>query len=163
MKIRTIGAVAILAIGSPALASEHQMKVGEVLLGNGINGSASQYIELEDPGVEDFPNSPYELVIYDAAGDPVGSPISLPITAGETRLWIATDQAVTDFSPAVRDVELTETLPNPGQACFQDGVATIHCLSWGTVTPVNGGFGTDSGTPPTTGMSLQRSGGSYVV
>jgi hypothetical protein len=80
---------------------------------------------------------------------------------------LATAQARTDFGFTTGTL-LTQTLPTDGQACFRrNGGATpttIHCFSWGTITTaVTGAFGTNTGSSPPNGMSVQRVSGAYVV
>lgn len=155
-----IAIASILGLSAPALAADHNMKVGEVLLSQGGDGTA-QYIELQDPG-EGFPATTYEIEIYDTNGGTLGV-IPLAIAGGTKRFLVATGAAATAFGVSA-DATLTVTLPTPGQACFEkSGNTRIQCLSWGTVnTPVTGGF-TDTGASPPDGQSLARSGMNYVL
>ncbi|MGE0869893.1 MAG: hypothetical protein AB7P03_15110 [Kofleriaceae bacterium] len=155
-----IAAIVMLMAASPAWAVEHGMKVGEVLLSN--NGSTTaQYVELQDPG-ESFPNDPYSLEVFDAAGGALGSQ-SFDVESGTTRMLYATTQAAIDFS-LTPNATLTIALPASGQACFKQSSTLIHCLSWGTITSaVQGVYGTNTGEAPPDGMSLQRVGTQYAV
>jgi hypothetical protein len=174
MKRLTLGITAILAAASPSWASEHLMKVGEVLLSTTTNGTNAQYIELEDPAPgEPFANT-YGLVVYDTNGNQVGNTIALAVPQNTAvRMLVATDEAVAEFVGVTRDADLGDLgaiLPNPGQACFErtggtGGPKTIHCLGWGTVaTAVQGELGgTNAGMAPGAGEALQLSGGNYVV
>ncbi len=154
---------AALAFSFPALANEHLMKVGEVLLSNSGDPTA-QYVELVDLGNEQFPNPPYRLGIYDSAGASQGT-IALTVDPGTKRLFVGTTAAASAFG-VTNDAVLNIALPSPGQACFEKtaGGARIHCLSWGTVaTPVTGTSGTSNGAAPADSMSLQLIGTNYVV
>lgn len=158
MRLATIAL--ILASSSTAFAAEHLMRVGEVMLSN-QGTTTSQFIELQDPG-ESFPGAGYSLKLFDAAGAGLGT-ITLTVPPGTTRLVVATATAATQFG-ITPSAMLTIALPNNGQACFSNGSANIHCLSWGTVTSaVPGGFGTDNGPTPPDGMSLQVVSGVYTT
>lgn len=161
MKLRPalVATLFVLASAAPALAADHLMKVGEVMLSN-QGSTTSQFIELEDPFNEPFPNAPYSLQLFDAAGASLGS-VALTIPANTRRLLIATAAAATQFSVTAQ-ATLTVTLPPNGQACFNNLSAHIHCLAWGTVTSnVIGLSGNDTVVAPPDGMSIQRVGTSY--
>ncbi|MDB4961211.1 MAG: hypothetical protein JWP01_1210 [Myxococcales bacterium] len=156
--------VIVVAHAAPALASDHIMKVGEVMLANSSGSTAVQFIELEDPG-EPFPAPPYVVEIFGPAG---GAPlITYSTTIGNaalTRYTLATAQAQTELG-FVAQTTLTATLPTNGQACFTRMITPdrIHCFAWGTVTTVVAGSTMNAGASPGNGMSVQRVAGAYVV
>lgn len=161
MKLRTI-VVGCIALGSSAAyAADHIAKVGEVMISN-QGSTTSQFIEIEDPAGESFPNGPYSLTLFDAAGTAAGS-VALTVPAGTTRLVVASAVAKTQFGLATATT-LTVTLPANGQACFNRSSGRIHCLAWGTVTSqITGTSGNGLGASPPDGMSLQLVSGIYAV
>lgn len=150
-----------LAIGSAstAYAVDHLMKIAEVGLSKG-GDPAVQFIELEDPFGESFPNNPYTLELFDADAGLLGS-VSLTIPGGTTRYLVATAAADTAYGTTA-DAELTVSLPVDGQACFTRGTFRIHCVAWGCVdTPLVGAQRIPS---PPDNMSAQRqSNGMYQL
>jgi hypothetical protein len=160
-------ALLVLAVAGPARASEHDMRVNEVATSLGGN-PAAQFVELLDPLNEPFPNPPYKLAIYDAAGNPgtvVGLGDNASIVDSGTPMLIAS--AAAGFGNA--DKTATLNLPASGQACFESSSLVtfrIHCMSWGTITnPVSPGYGgpTTTGAAPPDGQSLQRCPAGAVV
>jgi MYXO-CTERM domain-containing protein len=153
---------AILLTPSAALASQHQMRVSEILLSSG-GDDAVQYVELSDPG-EPFPDGTYEIDVYDVDGALIDSQ-NIVIPASTTRRYIATAAADDVFGPD-GDIELAIALPAEGQLCFErTNGAKIACTSWGCInTVVSGDYDTSEGAPPPDGMSLQRQAdGTYEV
>ncbi len=162
MKLRTGVATCLLLGSSAAYAADHIAKVGEVMISK-QGSTTSQFIEIEDPAGESFPNGPYSLTLFDAAGNPTGS-VALTVPAGTTRLVIASVVAKTQFGLPTATTTLTVTLPANGQACFNRSSGRIHCLAWGTVTSqVTGTSGNALGASPPDGMSLQLVSGTYVL
>lgn len=127
-------ALAILAPAT-ASASDHLMKINEVMLSHGSAGA--QFIELFDPTAESFPNAPYNLVIYDAAGTEVGS-VAIAAPAGGAPFLVSTAAADTALS-STGAVVLSVVLPTDGQACFTNNSGAIHCVAWGCVTSMVAG------------------------
>ncbi|MBA3455820.1 MAG: hypothetical protein H0T42_22175 [Deltaproteobacteria bacterium] len=168
MSIRTslvAASLMVLASAAPAVAADHLMKVGEVMLANAGGSTAVQFIELEDLPGEPFPGPPYTVEIFNAAGALQTTYATTLGNATVTRYMLATAQARTDFG-FTSGTMLTATLPADGQACFKrvSDSLRIHCFRWGTITlPVTGTFGTDAGASPPNGMSVQRVSGTYVV
>ena len=155
----------VLASAAPALAADHFLKVGEVMLATAGGSTAVQFIELEDPGGEPFPNPPYVLQIFNAAGALQTTYTTTLGGATATRYILGTTQAGIDlgFTPQTL---LTSTLPTDGQACFRRNgglPATIHCFAWGTITGIAPGDTMNNGASPANGMSVQRVGGVYFV
>lgn len=156
--------VMLLASAAPALAADHLMKVGEVMLANAGGSNTVQFIELEDPIAEPFPFAPYVLVVYNAAGT-AQTTYTLTLPNGTQRYTLATAQAQTDLGFTAQQT-LTATLPTDGQACFRRNGGTpqnIHCFAWGTITTIIPGGTMNNGASPSNGMSVQRVGGTYVV
>jgi hypothetical protein len=147
--------VGVLAICSStkAYALEHLMRVGEVLISkNGDTGI--QFVELEDPGLEPFPNPPYKLVLYDANATQLGSAITLNVPANTQRVYVSTGAADTAFG-TTGDAQLGVTLPANGQACFVNaGNVNIMCLAWGCINTLV--VGAQRAPSPPDNMSVQR-------
>jgi len=168
MSIRTslvAVSVMVLASASPALAADHLMKVGEVMLANAGGSTAVQFIELEDPGAEGFPSAPYVLQIYSAAGGTALNTYTMTLPSGTMRYTAATAQAQTDLGFTAQTT-LTAALPTNGQACFRRNGGTpanIHCFAWGTITSIVPGNSMNNGASPPNGMSVQRVSNTYVV
>lgn len=166
MSIRTslvAASLMVLASAAPALASDHLMRVGEVMLANSSGSTAVQFIELEDPG-EAFLGAPYIVEIYSAAGGTAINTYMTTISGVTTRYMLATAQARTDFGITTGTV-LTATLPTDGQACFKQMAATtkIHCFAWGTITGIVPATFMNNGASPPNGMSVQRVNNTYVI
>src|SRR2546422_5487182 len=72
-----LSACAVLA--APAQATFHEEVVNEVMLASGSGDSSDQFVELWDPASEPFPLAfgPYKLIVYDGAGNQVGTPHTL--------------------------------------------------------------------------------------
>jgi len=157
-RLPLLAVFAPLAASGPAVASDHVMRISEVLLSNG-GDTASQFIELFDSNNESFPNDPYAVAIYDADGEPLGS-VAIDPPAGTGRYIVSTATADDDFA-FTGDDTLDVTLPTDGQVCFERNGTKIHCLAWGCVgTPLGGNR--NQGASPGDGMSLSRQpGGDY--
>jgi len=168
MSIRTnlvAASLVVLVSAAPALAADHLMKVGEVMLANAGGSTAVQFIELEDPGAEGFPSTPYVLEVYSAAGGTALNTYAMTLPSGTMRYVAATAQAQADFGFTAQTT-LTATLPASGQACFRRNGGTpanIHCFAWGTITGIVPGNSMNNGTSPANGMSVQRVSNTYVV
>jgi hypothetical protein len=143
----------VLVPARPVQAVHHLMKVGEVLLSSGGDASI-QFIELEDPFAESFPDGTYRLEVFDAAAQALGS-VALDVPPQTTRFLVATGQAASAFQVGA-DAELSVALPMDGQACFSRTVGTkIHCLAWGCVDTLILASASTGASPPD-GLSLQR-------
>jgi hypothetical protein len=156
MSIRCAALVLLaLALVSPrpAHAIHHFMTVGEVLLSSG-GDTGIQYVELEDLFPEPFPDGTYDLELFDADAQPIGT-VELTVPPQTARLLVATAAAEAEFL-ADADAALTVALPADGQACFsRTSGQKIHCLAWGCVdTLVVPSAST--GASPADGVSLQR-------
>ena len=168
MSIRTslvAASLVVLVSATPALASDHFMKVGEVMLANTGGSTAVQFIELEDTAGEGFPYAPYVLQVYSAAGGTALTTYPMTLPSGTTRYIAATAQAQADLGFTAQTT-LTATLPTSGQACFRrngGNPANVHCFAWGTITGIVTGNTMDNGTSPPNGMSVQRVNSAYVV
>ncbi len=162
MKLRTVVAGCVLLASGSAFAADHIAKIGEVMVSN-QGATTSQFIELEDPNGESFPNTPYSMTLFDAAGTSLGS-VALTVPAGTTRLVAATATAVTQFG-LTGATALTIALPANGQVCFNNSAARIHCFAWGTVTSqvIAPGGNNSMGPTPPDGMSVQRVSGTYAL
>lgn len=158
MRLATIAL--ILASSSSAFAADHFARIGEVLVSN-QGTTTSQFVELEDPFGEGFPNTPYTLSVFDAAGQAVGT-VNLTIASGTTRYLIATTTAATQFG-VTANATLNVTLPTNGQACFNNNVGRVHCFAWGNVTSAIIGSSNSNGPTPPDGMSVQKVSGQYTV
>jgi hypothetical protein len=156
-------AAAALIAAPSAMATFHETRVTEVLTSNG-GSSAQQFVELQDPA-ELFPagSGPYWLVVYSAAGAPLGSE-----QLSNTTLATAAAQGPMLISTAAYDAAagttgtfgLSVSLPGPaGQACFAHGAGKeiVHCISWGTIETQapNPLAPPSAGAAPSDGMSLQ--------
>src|SRR5712691_10041382 len=64
--------VVAAAFPAPARASDHLLKINEVMVSIGGN-PAAQFVELIDPFNEPFPSPPYKLVVFDANGNRLGA------------------------------------------------------------------------------------------
>jgi MYXO-CTERM domain-containing protein len=160
MKLLAAAVVLTIAPGT-ALALDHIMKVGEVMVSN-QGSTTSQFIELEDVVSEPFPDNPYTLQLFDAAGASIGN-VSLTIPASTQRFLIATPTAATQFGVTAQ-ATLTVTLPANGQACFAKSAGRIHCFGWGTITSqVIAAGNTDMGASPPDGQSIQRVNNAYAL
>lgn len=150
-------ALALLA-GFPASAwaPDHVMKVMEVMTSNGGDASV-QFVELLDPNAEPFPNAPYRVVVYDAAGTRLGGTDITPFHTSPMLIGTAAADAALGTT---RDATLATPLPTTaGQVCFTNtigGVETrIHCLTYGCITTFVSGVRASGAAPPD-GQSAQR-------
>jgi MYXO-CTERM domain-containing protein len=126
-----VGGLAICS-SSTVWAAEHLMRVDEVLISKN-NDTSIQFVELDDPGLEPFPNNPYKLEIYNASGTRVGNAVTFTVAANTQRILVGTANADTAFG-TTRDATLPATLPADGQACFLNaGDVKIMCLAWGCI------------------------------
>lgn len=158
---RTLVAAFILLATDSAFAADHVMKVGEVMVSN-QGSTSSQFIELEDANIEPFPNNPYTLQLFDAAGGSIGN-VSLTIPPSTRRFLIATPTAATQLGVTAQ-ATLTVTLPANGQACFAKSLGRIHCFGWGAITTqVIAAGNTDMGASPPDGQSIQRVNNTYAL
>lgn len=154
-------ALAVLAVPSPALASDHLMRVTEVQFSTG-GDATKQFIELRDPGGEPFPAPPYAMKTFDTNGLPLDTfTIGGLSTLGSNFYLLATAAAAlpgTDF-----------TMPAPmsaatRQVCFvRGGGAVIFCVNAGAATPVPASSGNISVPQPPDGQSVQDCTSAYVV
>jgi hypothetical protein len=158
--------VVVLAIcsSSTAFAVDHFMRIDEVLVSKD-NATAIQFIELDDPSQESFPNNPYRLELYSAQGTllPSGT-VQFNITPGTQRLYIATAAADTAFGKT-RDATLPVTLPADGQACFVSSLNTkIMCLAWGCIqSQIVGNVMLRAPSPPNDQSAQRQANGSYQL
>lgn len=139
---RTLSIAPLLAalLAAPAGASDHLMKVNEILPQGELG---AQFVELLDPVGEPFPSPPYKLIVYSQTGALLGK-VTLPeaeLTATGTSPYLVANNAYA----GARDEQLTVSLPIDGQVCFTRGAAEtrIHCVAWGcdatSVLPSEGG------------------------
>lgn len=157
-----LGLLAALAAAVPAAASEHLMKVNELLL-SADGSDTSRFAELVDPLDEPFPGPLYRLRSYDAAGNVSGSQtLNNPFTVRDnTSPYLVSTAAADAKYGATGDQVWSLALPagNAGQVCFenQSSGSAIHCLSYGSITtPVVAQGGNDHAARPADGRSLQR-------
>ena len=151
--MRSVGFL-VLASAGPAWAVDHQAIVDEVLVSKN-NDTTIQFIEIQDPG-ESFPNDPYHLEIYDAAGTLItGGNVNIgDVASGTTRIYVSTAAADTAFGTT--GIRMTATLPANGQACFiNTGGVKIHCLAWGCITQQIIGSGNSRAPSPPDNLSAQ--------
>jgi hypothetical protein len=159
--------IALLFASSPAEAAQHLMRINEILLSdNGDN--TIQYVELRDPGGEDFPSGNYTLNVFNADGTEIGVvTLSIPNGPPDTTDWYVATAAADAFYTPNGDNVLSASLPVDGQICFQSGTQKIHCVAWGCInTLVTGATAgaTSRGASPPDGMSLSRNGsGTYFL
>ncbi|MGH8571394.1 MAG: hypothetical protein ACREX8_02310, partial [Gammaproteobacteria bacterium] len=118
--------LAALALAAPAGASDHLMKINEILP---AGAGGAQFVELRDTSPEPFLSPPYRLVLYSSSGAVAGR-VALP----------QAELAATGTSPylvantGTPDEPLSVPLPaSSGQVCFTRGAAEmkIHCVSYG--------------------------------
>lgn len=153
MKTRSVFLVAALLIPSAADAADHVMRVNEVLLDG---GGGEQYIELHDANPESLPAPPYTLKIYNSSGTMTETVTLTGITAGAGVYYLVGNTAAdTTYTTAVFDAALTMALPNPGQACFENGSNTkLHCVAWGCGQTMLTATTSHAGMVPSSTMSL---------
>lgn len=179
--VLTILLLAALAAFAPsAWATFHLNVVNEVLLASSGGDSSTQFVEFLDNGgsEEQFTPvfAPYELVVYDAAGNRLGAqtldPNGLRAAAAADREYLLSTAAADAAFGVTGDERLTVSLPpGAGQACFESGnqsPSAFSCLTWGTIVkPVqtnSNGTGTAHGAAPPNGESDQRQpDGSVIV
>jgi hypothetical protein len=152
--------VPLLLAAGTASASDHLMRIDEVMLSTGGDPGA-QFVELLDLADEPFPDAPYRVVIYNTNGTRVDAhTIGAGVLQGRNntvRFLIATPAADAALG-STRDETLGVALPSPGQACFTGGASErqISCVSWGCVaSPVGGATAVPA---PPEGQSTQRQG-----
>jgi hypothetical protein len=156
---------------APAQATFHLEKVNEVMLASGGGDAGVQFVELLDRGgaEEQFTPvfGPYELVVYDAAGNALGShmldPTGLRSAAASGSPYLISTAAADAAFGVSGDERLDVALPRgAGQACFQANPSppAFSCLTWGAITkavPTNAqGTGSANGPVPPDGESDQR-------
>jgi hypothetical protein len=168
----------MLFVVAPAEATYHLNMVNEVMLASSSGDSGVQFVEFLDHGgsEEVFTPlfAPYQLVVYDAAGNVVGAQTldanGLRAAAmGDREYLVSTSAADTAFHVA-GDERLTTPLPlSAGQACFEGSPPppAVSCLTWGKITkpvPINTfGTGSANGPVPPNGESDQRQANSSIV
>jgi hypothetical protein len=159
-------AIVVASICTPVYAAEHLMKINELLRSKNAD-STVQFVELLDLNAagESFPNGPYKLEVFDANGVSLGvTTMTITPTPAHGR-YIATPAADTAFMTTRQDT-LATSLPENGQACFENNAAVnnkIACLAWGCITTA-AQVGIPRAPTPPDGMSIQRqTDGTYQV
>jgi hypothetical protein len=158
---RTIVATLTLA-ATPALANDHLARVNEVMLSSD-GDAAAQFVEIEDPAGEEFPDGGYGLFVYEADGATQAHYQAIVIAPGATsRMTLATEAARAQFgleleggNPALV-INLGSPLPANGTACFRKQGIDLSCLTWGAATPPIALNSQLAGPAPADGESLQR-------
>lgn len=158
---RTIVAILTLA-ASPALANDHLARVNEVMLS--YDGDASsQFVEIDDPTGEEFPDGGYGLLVYEADGVTQANYQAIAIAPGTTsRVTLATPTARTQFGLELEGgnpelvFNLGSPLPANGSACFRKQGVDLSCLTWGTANAPSALNNQLAGPRPADGESLQR-------
>ena len=148
--------LATLAVAAPAGASDHLMKINEILPGG---SGGAQFVELLDPLVEPFTAPPYKLIVYSSSGAVVGK-VALPqadLVAAGTSPYVLANPAQGGTPDALLPVALPTT---SGQVCYTRGDAEtkIHCVSYGcpAIAPFPSEAGSKSALSFGAGESLQR-------
>ncbi|HEU4978512.1 MAG TPA: hypothetical protein VFT42_06430 [Solirubrobacteraceae bacterium] len=172
----SIGVLGVAA--SPALATFHLEKVNEVMLASASGDASVQFVELLDTGgsEEQFTPvfAPYQLVVYDAAGNKLGShmldPNGLRAAAATGTPYLVSTAAADAAFGVQGDERLDVALPlAAGQACFEANPTppAFSCLTWGAITkpvPTNSmGTGSANGPVPPNGESDQRQPDNTIV
>jgi hypothetical protein len=137
-----------------------------------------QFVEFLDQGgtEEQFTPvfAPYNLVIYDAAGNVLAeqtlNPNGLRAAAATGREYLVSTSAADAAFHVTGDERLTVALPRgAGQACFEGRPTppAVSCLTWGKITkpvPINMfGTGSANGPVPPNGESDQRQPDNSIV
>jgi MYXO-CTERM domain-containing protein len=151
-------------VAAPVHAMDHEGRITEIQLSNA--NPAVQFIEITDQvvGGELYPNTPYSLEIFDAAGVSLGS-VSLTLAGLHSKWYVATTAADNLYAPQHNDL-LTIALPLNGQACFErsSGTSKIHCLAWGCITHLAQAVGESRSATPSDGKSAQlQANGTYQI
>jgi hypothetical protein len=154
-----IAFVLLLAVPAPAGASDHRMRIDEVMLSSGGDSNA-RFVELNDSVDEPFPDPPYRVVVYDTNGARTGAhTIAAQLgNRDNTKPFLIATAAADAALGSTRDETLAVALPSPGQACFTagDSERKISCVAWGCVaSPL--AEATRVPAPPD-GQSVQRQG-----
>lgn len=161
--MRQLGPVAVVVVAicaaSKAYAVDHLMKIVEIGLSRS-GDSTVQFIELEDPFGESFPNNPYTLELFDADAGSLGT-VTLNVPGSTTRYLVATAAADTAYGTTA-DAALTVSLPADGQACFTRGTFRIHCVAWGCINTLIVGA-QRAPSPPDDQSSQRQSNGTFQV
>jgi hypothetical protein len=144
--------------------------VNEVMLASSSADTNVQFVEFLDQGgtEEQFTPvfAPYNLVIYDAAGNVLAeqtlNPNGLRAAAATGREYLVSTSAADAAFHVTGDERLTVALPRgAGQACFEGRPTppAVSCLTWGKITkpvPINMfGTGSANGPVPPNGESDQ--------
>jgi len=154
--------IAVICV-SPAYANDHFARVNEVMLSFG-GDATKQFVEIEDTANEAFAGGGYTLFVYAADGSTQAHNQQLALSPGTMRITLASASAFTQFGLAVKTtppdvvLNLGDTIPTNGTACFRKSGVDLHCLSWGAATapsqtPTNGRV---AGAAPMDSMSIQR-------
>src|SRR5690349_2797109 len=111
--MRRLLVVAILVAASPAYALDHGARINEIGLSKGADPTI-QFVEVTDVfGGEPYPNAPYTLVFFDAAGIAIGT-TTLTLSGAHSKWYVATAAADTAYG-TTRDDTLNVSLPQNGQ------------------------------------------------
>ena len=148
--------LATLALAAPAGASDHLMRINEILP-SGPGGA--QFVEMRDTSPEPFSFPPYKLIVYSSSGEVVGR-IPLPeaeLAATGTSPYLVANGA----QGGTPDEPLSVSLPaSSGQVCYTRGAAEmkIHCVSHGcpAFTPFDSEGPSRAALSFGSGQSLQR-------
>lgn len=163
---RVLGALIAVVAVSPAYANDHFARVNEVMLSFG-GDTSKQLLEIEDTANEAFAGGGYTLFVYEADGTTQAHNQPLALSPGTMRITLASAGAFTQFGLATKTtppnliLNLGDTLPTAGTACFRKSGTDLHCMSWGLVTmpsqtPTNGRV---AGPTVMDSMSVQRQAG----
>lgn len=159
---RTIVVTVTLAAAAPALANDHLARVNEVMLSSD-GDAAAQFVEIEDPAGEEFPDGGYGLFVYEADGVTQAHYQAIVIAPGATsRMTLATEAARAQFGLELEGgnpelvINLGSPLPANGTACFRKQGVDLSCLTWGAATPPIALNSQLAGPAPADGESLQR-------
>jgi cysteine-rich repeat protein len=140
----------LLLTARPAHASFHLIKIVEVFSGTPAS-PAAQYVVLQMFATgENFVGS-HAIKVYDKDNVLINTftfASNLPNGANQTKILIATPQAVAFFGLAA-DLTMTAILPPAGgKVCYD----TIDCVAWGNYAPSDASVGTPfnaaTGIPP---------------
>jgi cysteine-rich repeat protein len=134
------------------------MKVKEVFPGSDAAPNA-QYVVIQMYAAGQNEVGGKQIRVYDGKGVLTSTfmfPASVPGSADQSTILIATPEALAFFAPLTADLQMTAVLPRlAGKVCFFDpdfGLNEIDCVAWGGFA----GSGTGVGTPFNSPVGLVR-------
>ena len=146
MGLRSL-AVAALALGAPAFADFHFMKVVEVFPGAAASPNA-QYVVLQMWTGGQTNVGGHGVTVHAANGDVIDTVIfgnGVGNGATQDKILVATDEAASFFN-LTADFELDVPLPLAGgKVCFD--AIPVDCFAWGNYVGSSTGVGTPFGQP----------------